>query len=304
MIKQNLTIQNKIKFKSKYRKRNSKINKRNNSNKNKNITQDRNYIFLKYSDKYYKKVMFRKIYIMNSEFEYCLEDYNYLNNSNNIHCYNNSNNLNKNENNYIKNLIYNSFDNENINKLENKARRNHYDNLDNYINDLVWCNHCQQWETKEYHDEPNHWMYYKNKTKIFIEENKELFYNFIKNIVGFDNLKDAKAVCGIYRWYVDDIPYYVGQSKDVLSRSCDHIREMLIFPEYWVEIKNEIQNGHKLKIEFEEYKLKELDKKELEWIDKLKPISQKCDGTDCIIPLEERNYDITNLKEMYKYRIG
>ena len=79
---------------------------------------------------------------------------------------------------------------------------------------------------------------------------------------------------------------------------------MLTFPEYWLEIKNEIQNGkHKLRIEFIEYKQKELDNKELEWINKLKPMSQKCDGTDCIIPLEERNYDITNLKEVYKDRI-
>ena len=46
-----------------------------------------------------------------------------------------------------------------------------------------------------------------------------------------------------------------------------------------------------------------LDDIEIKWINKLKPMSQKCDGTDHIIPLKLRDFNLYNLKEKYQIRI-
>ena len=39
--------------------------------------------------------------------------------------------------------------------------------------------------------------------------------------------------------------------------------------------------------------------RQIEWINKLKPMSQKCDNTDHIIPLNKREYNINNIFDKY-----
>lgn len=69
-------------------------------------------------------------------------------------------------------------------------------------------------------------------------------------------------------------------------------------PEYFdfykrTNINNIINdNSYNIKIEIlEECDKEYLINKELYWICKLKPLSQLCDGTDSIIPLNKRNFN-------------
>lgn len=172
--------------------------------------------------------------------------------------------------------------------------------------EYIWCDHCGRFETIERNNQQNHWIFYKSRTKIFLEnKNNYKIINYLEeNIIGFGVLiKSNKAFCGVYFWYIDNVLYYIGESIDILSRSYDHIREMCEFPEYWVNIVNEIKNGHTLEIKFKEYKECELKEKELYWIDKLKPLVQKCNGiNDNVIPFNNRNFNINNSKEKYENR--
>lgn len=163
----------------------------------------------------------------------------------------------------------------------------------------IWCNHCKRYETIHFNSIQNHWIFYKSKTKQWMYENLNGSVRFLEdNIIGLKNLQD-KIYTGIYCWKIDDIPYYIGQATNILNRSYDHMCNIDISPEYWINIKDNFDN-HTLSIEcLEECKREELDEKEKCWINKLLPLSQKCDGTDNIIPLEKRKFDIKNFKEIY-----
>lgn len=73
--------------------------------------------------------------------------------------------------------------------------------------------------------------------------------------------------------------------------------EIVESPEYWLNIVDNL-NSHILSIKvLEECDIKDLNNREKYWINYsgLNPISQKCDGTDRIIPLNERNFSLDNL---------
>lgn len=204
-----------------------------------------------------------------------------------------------------------------------RLKRNKKDNANDSLECLVcsveyvWCEKCNQWENIHFNSKPLHWVYYKSRSKTFAIENEDIINNFLLNIIGLNliiNLNNNDSdhndfngnniLCGIYTWYIDNVPYYVGQSKDFLSRIYDHVYEMFNYPEFWVNIVNEINNGHTLEIKFDKYKKEDLDKMELLYINILKPMSQKCDGNDNVILFENRDYDINNLKEKYNERIN
>ena len=174
----------------------------------------------------------------------------------------------------------------------------------------VWCEKHQQFETVNYNSDPSHGLFYKSITKNWIKNNNEEFENIYYIIDFKNNIDNSKPICGIYLWRIDNIPYYGGKSYDILSRSYDHIYEMQNDPEYWLNINDqEINRNHTISVEV----LQECDRNisddelhniELEWIAKIKPMSQKCNGTDHIIPLNQRYYNIDNLKEKYNERIN
>jgi len=173
----------------------------------------------------------------------------------------------------------------------------------------VWCKKHEQFETIKYNSDSSHGLFYRSVTKKWIKNFPEEF-NYIQSIIDFkNNINNSKPICGIYLWRIDNIPYYGGKSYDILSRSYDHIYEMQNDSEYWLNINDsEINSKHTISIEvLQECNRNISDDKlhqiELEWIDKIKPISQKCNGTDHIIPLNQRDYTINNLKEKYEEKL-
>ena len=201
-----------------------------------------------------------------------------------------------------------------LNFYRNIAKSKNYKNLKEYISTFVWCDHCQQYEDPEYNSIPNHWN--KNETfefyllRIWKENHKEEVKFLEKNIIGFNKLLDGKIHCGIYMWKIDSIPFYYGQSININRRSYEHFINIIDEADYWLniykEMKNKNQNNkiHTLSIDFIECKENKLDNLEKELILKDKPMSQKCNGTDHIIHLEERDYNINNLSEKYKERMN
>ena len=183
--------------------------------------------------------------------------------------------------------------------------------LENYFSAQMYCPICKRFGLKSVHLDPNHTIYYKTKTRLFKFENMDLIEFLEENIIGFNVLKNLNVnnnnsnnknkICCIYCWLIDDAPYYVGQSVDILSRSYDHIREMFIHLNHWLNIIKEIEKGkYTLTIDFIEYLKEEFDERELELINTLKPISQKCDGTDNYKHLNKRKYSLNNLRKEYE----
>lgn len=72
-------------------------------------------------------------------------------------------------------------------------------------------------------------------------------------------------------------------------------------PEYWLNIFEEMKNGHTLEIKFKEYNKDDLEIMEKYHIYNEMPISQICTGNkpDNIIPLESRLFNLSNIKEYY-----
>ena len=158
--------------------------------------------------------------------------------------------------------------------------------------EYVWCNHCQKWETKLRNSVPNHWIFYKSKTKQWLKDNSNLVSYLENIIVGFNDIDNKSKICGIYCWYINNTTIYVGQSVDILSRLYDHMMYIVEFPDYWYDIINNLDNN-KLEVKIlEECNKDLLNNKELYWINILKPESQKCDGTDNIKPLNQRNFKL------------
>ena len=182
-------------------------------------------------------------------------------------------------------------------------------------NERIWCNKCNQFESISYNSIPEHWNMnsVNNNINIFILINKwKLNHkNEIKflenNIIGFNKLLDNKIHCGIYKWYVDNVPFYYGKSTNIFRRSYEHFVTIIDFQEWWINIFEEIKNGHNLEIKFNEYKENELDYWEKYWILKDKPMSQKCTNNgnyDNIISLNNRDFNINNLRKKYEERLN
>lgn len=173
--------------------------------------------------------------------------------------------------------------------------------------DYIWCEHCQKWETKKYNLKSNHWLFWKDETRIWMNKNTKKVNFLEKQIEGFDLLKNSGIISGIYGWFINDKSIYIGESTDILYRSYNHMMCIYECPEYWYDViyhldKNKIKIKVLKKIDISSYKnmngrkLKEEIFKPLELycIDHFKPDSQKCNGfTDHIKPINERKFKIT-----------
>ncbi|NMB09725.1 MAG: hypothetical protein GX982_03425 [Tissierellia bacterium] len=149
----------------------------------------------------------------------------------------------------------------------------------------VWCVRCKKWESKDYNRVYGHWIFYKSSTREFIKKNEKIVSEMEKS-TGLESIAHRKNICGIYAWYIDEKCWYIGESTDIVSRAYDHIKNIISSPEYW---GNAYKTNLTIKIKIlEECLAPYLKERELFWIEKLKPISQKCDGTDNIAPINER----------------
>lgn len=128
-------------------------------------------------------------------------------------------------------------------------------------------------------------------------------FNFIKeNTINFNNIYNNINIklFYVYCWLIDGIPYYIGESGEIIFRLYHHMYEIYNSPEYWVYIKNNF-NNHKLSVIIldKKYTKKDIVKSQLRFIKILKPLSQKCNGTDHIIKLENRNFNLFNIKDKW-----
>lgn len=149
----------------------------------------------------------------------------------------------------------------------------------------VWCEECQEWESRTFHEDPLHRSKsFRGIAYAWLRSNYETFSAISEAIEGHSTA--LKGVAGVYCWYVNEIPFYVGQSGDIWERCIYHIKND---PEWWA---NAIDNLSLLKLkviaEMPGSTADERKAKELELIGKLNPISQKCDGTDKILHPELR----------------
>ena len=77
---------------------------------------------------------------------------------------------------------------------ECKMKTPHYYNSNSELvckvcsGELIWCDHCNKWETKERNSILNHWIHYKSKTKKWIKEHPEEVEFLENNILGLDVL--------------------------------------------------------------------------------------------------------------------
>lgn len=184
----------------------------------------------------------------------------------------------------IKNII--------INKFCDKCKIETPHNIDDECqicetHEKIWCNHCNKWETIKYNLIDLHWIFYKSKTNTWIKDFPHQVQSLENNIIGINKLQND-AISGIYCWLINHKPFYIGKSTDILCRSYDHMFEMYNSPQYWDNIVNNFdKNTLEIKV-LEECKPEIINGREMYWINKLKPSSQKCNGTDAIKSLEER----------------
>lgn len=169
----------------------------------------------------------------------------------------------------------------------------------------IWCELCKQWEPLYFHDIEGD--FYKKITNNWIKENLEIVKFLEEKIKGFNALLNSSKICGIYGWVINENIIYIGQSTDILSRSYDHMMNIVKYPEFWYNIFNRLdKNILEIRILEEintksekyrnmankEFKEQVLNPLELKYIEELKPDSQKCDGTDRIKPINERKFKI------------
>lgn len=152
----------------------------------------------------------------------------------------------------------------------------------------IWCERCKRFENNDFNKIDGHWIFYKKKTKNWII-NCQNEYLQTRNNINDDTIIELEELnticCGIYCWYMDDLPFYVGQSKDLLSRSYDHLYSIFCYPDWWnINSKNGILSFRILE-KCEQEQLKELESL---WITQLQPYSQKCNGSDKIKDLDKR----------------
>lgn len=220
----------------------------------------------------------------------------------------------------IKLLNKYGFSKSYIGNFEKNANKKNM-TFEEYMGTFVWCDHCQQYEDPDFNSISNHWEE-KDKNEFFIyriwkDDHSEDVSFLESNIVGFDKLLDNKIHCGIYRWYIDSIPFYYGQSINILRRSHEHFINIVDSSEYWLNIYEEMKNNndnnnisinkiHTLSIDFVECNENELDSLEKKLILRDKPMTQICTNDnkyDNIIPLNQRNFNLENLKDKYEERI-
>lgn len=139
-----------------------------------------------------------------------------------------------------------------------------------------------------------------------MNENPNVVKILEDNIIGFDKVREYGLNPGIYCWIINGEEFYIGESVEILNRSYYHMMNIHLYPEYWADVYNngnikkgsiEIKILEKVNRNDTKYKnvskkkfKKILKEKEITWINKIKPTSQKCDGTDHTKPLEERSY--------------
>ena len=194
----------------------------------------------------------------------------------------------------------------NIKKYKYLSRQNNL-SFESLINSLVWCNHCERWETPSFNSRPNHWMFWAAETKQWMDDNSDKVSLAKKIIVGLNDLLNSPVITGVYGWFINDKISYVGESMDVLTRSWNHIMYIFEEPDYWYDVidyieKNKIEvkilksvdrNDQKyINLSSKEFKSQVLKPLELDFISKLHPDSQKCDGTDHIRPINQRQIKI------------
>lgn len=171
----------------------------------------------------------------------------------------------------------------------------------------VWCDHCERWETIKFNSKPNHWIFWTAETKQWMDDNSDKTDLAKKIIKGLNILLNSPAITGVYGWFINDKISYIGESMDILIRSWNHIMYIFEEPDYWYNVidyfdKNKIEvkilesvdrNNQKYSnLSSKKFKSQVLKPLELKWIDKLHPDSQKCDGTDHIRSIEEREIQI------------
>lgn len=175
--------------------------------------------------------------------------------------------------------------------------------VENYFKTLVWCDHCERWEEKEYNDKPFHWLDSRSFIHKWIRQNKDLVNNLMSKIKGFDFLLNSNRISGIYGWSINNIIIYVGESTNILKRAQEHLYTIYNYPEYWYDIINHLDNNileikvlekieNKNGLNSKEFSNLLKNRERNYWIPKLKPDSQKCNGTDSIRPLNERCFKI------------
>ena len=194
----------------------------------------------------------------------------------------------------------------NVRKYKSLAKRNGL-SFESFINSLVWCPHCERWETPSFNSKSNHWMFWEAETRQWMSDNPDKVNLAKKIIKGLDILLNSSTITGVYGWFINDQISYVGESMDILTRSWNHIMYIFEEPDYWYDVinymdKNKIEvrvlksvnkNDPKyINFSSKEFKSQVLKPLELDFISKLYPDSQKCDGTDHIRPINQRQIKI------------
>ena len=179
-----------------------------------------------------------------------------------------------------------------------------------YVGTFTYCSCCKQWEDPEYKSISNHLKNNRNNQDDHIIESwsnkhKDDVQFLIENIEGYKNIYRTNKI-GIYFWKIDNIPYYYGQSNNIYRRSREHFVTIIDDKEYWLNIIDQIKNGHKFSLDFFECSEEMLDYYERLFILRDMPMSQICidnEYYDNIIPYELREYNIDNLQERYIERL-
>ena len=133
----------------------------------------------------------------------------------------------------------------NVRRYKRLAKINNI-SFESFVNSLVWCHHCERWETPSFNSRPNHWMFWAAETKQWMDENPDKVTLAKKIIIGLDALLNSPVITGVYGWFINDKISYVGESMDILTRSWNHIMYIFEEPDYWYNVidyfdKNKIE---------------------------------------------------------------
>lgn len=138
-----------------------------------------------------------------------------------------------------------------------------------------------------------------------MDENPETVNKMQKVIIGFNKLLNSQNICGVYGWFINNQPIYYGESTDILTRSYNHIMHIIENKEYWynvidyldknnleIRILEKVNKNNYSNLSENDFKYNILKERELYYINRDKPDAQKCDGTDHIKSLEDREFKI------------
>lgn len=152
----------------------------------------------------------------------------------------------------------------------------------------VWCEECQEWESVTFHADPLHRSKsFRGVAYSWMRANHDTFVAMSDAIDGHSTA--LKDVSGVYCWYVNNVPFYIGQSGDIWERCIDHIYHIKNDPEWWANVINDLSSLRlEILAEMPGSTAEERKAKELRLIAELRPVSQKCDGTDRVLRPEFR----------------